>query len=137
MTIDRDRLVVGMQVVAADGQPVGALKQLRDADMLVDRSLRRDIFVPLSAISELSGQTLTLNVAADAIGDQGWEMPSPLPQEGEAAGEGEPASIVTGTGDPAERGAWSPAADDYDLDPADTVTGRDTERGVARPNDNG
>jgi hypothetical protein len=116
MTIDRARLVLGMQVVSADGQPIGTLKELRDADMLVDRRLRRDIYVPLSAISELSGQTVTLNVAADVIGDQHWDMPSPLPQEGEAAGEGEPASIVTGTGDPAERGAWSPAADDYDLD---------------------
>ena len=116
MSIDPTSLVIGMQVVAADGQPIGTLKELRDADMLVNRRLRRDIYVPLSALSEVSGQTVTLNVAADAIGDQDWDMPSPLPQEGEAAGEGEAASIVTGVGDPAERGAWSPAADDYDLD---------------------
>jgi hypothetical protein len=40
----------------------------------VDRSLARDVYVPLNACQISNGQ-IRLNVRADEVDNQGWEMP--------------------------------------------------------------
>jgi hypothetical protein len=104
---------------------------LRDADMLVDRRMQRDIYVPLALVQEAAGRTVVLARTSDEVSSLDLDKPSLIAERGEASGEGEPASIVTGTGDPAERGTWSAAADGYDLDPTENVTGGQTRPGIA------
>ena len=64
----------GMQVVGRDGEDVGEVKEVRASDFLVDRSLARDVFIPMSAC-QVSGGQIRLNVRADEVDNQGWEMP--------------------------------------------------------------
>lgn len=65
---------VGMEVIGRDGENVGEVKEVRSHDFLVDRSMARDIYVPFSACQVTSGQ-IRLNVRADEVDNQGWEMP--------------------------------------------------------------
>jgi len=128
--IERSQLTIGMDVVDLEGQRIGEVKEVRDADLLVDRRLQRDIYVPLTLVREASRRMVVLDRSTEALSKLDLDKPSPLDPHGEAAGEGEPASIVTGTGDPAERGTWSAMADNYDLDPTETLTGGQTRAGL-------
>lgn len=64
----------GMEVVGRDGENVGEVKEVRSNDFLVDRSMARDIYIPFSACQATGGQ-VRLNVRADEVDNQGWEMP--------------------------------------------------------------
>ncbi len=66
----------GMDVSSSDGTVLGVVKEIRASDFLLDRSGQRDLYVPLSAVAQVTGQQVVLNVAADDIGDQGWPNPS-------------------------------------------------------------
>jgi hypothetical protein len=134
MAVDTGLLTEGMTVVGPVGEEIGRVKQVRKVDFLMDLTMRRDVFVPFSAISEIGG-SVVLNVAGDAIGDQDWE---PAPLLGMPAASSDEADTlatnredrVVGTGDPAERGSWSPSADAYDLEPLDTTEGRQAIEGT-------
>jgi hypothetical protein len=134
MSIDTGRLTEGMTVVGPRGEEIGRVKDVRAADFLMDMSMRRDLFVPFSAISEIGG-SVTLNVRAEDIGDQDWE-PSPLLGVPAASSNESPSETpphedrVVGTGDPAERGTWSASSDSYDLDAIDTTEGRNAIEGA-------
>ena len=65
----------GMEVVGSDGERVGTVKEVRAEDLLVDRAMRRDLYVPLAAIREVTGQRVVLTVPADEADDQGWPNP--------------------------------------------------------------
>ena len=54
---------------------MGLVKAVRADDLLVDRTMRRDIYVPLAAIREVTGERVVLTVAADEADDQGWPNP--------------------------------------------------------------
>ena len=135
MSADVGRLTEGMTVVGRAGEAIGRVKEVRKADFLIDMSMRRDGFVPFSAISEVAGSVVVLNVAADEIGDQGWE-PAPLlgmPSESSDSPDTlatDREDRVVGTGDPAERGTWSASSDSYDLDALDTTEGRQAIEGT-------
>ena len=64
----------GMEVIGPDGRRIGKVKEVRQDDILVDREMARDIFVPHSAVS-MVGELVMLTVAADAVDTQGWEKP--------------------------------------------------------------
>jgi hypothetical protein len=64
-----------MQVIDAAGALVGQVKELRGPCVLVDRRLKRDLYVPLEAIVARDGETLTLNVTVDQIDELGWSKP--------------------------------------------------------------
>ncbi len=68
-------LRLGMDVVGKDGNMIGTVKQIRDNDVLVDRSMARDIFVPFSACTKIDNQ-IHLNVTADKVDNQGWQEPT-------------------------------------------------------------
>lgn len=130
MSTDVGRLTEGMTVVGQAGEQIGRVKEVRTADFLVDMSMRRDLFVPFSAISEIAG-SVVLNVRGDEIGDQGWE-PAPLlgmPAESDTLATDREDRVV-GTGDPAERGTWSASSDSYDLEALDTTEGRQATAGT-------
>jgi hypothetical protein len=64
----------GMEVIGRDGEHVGEVKEVRGNDFLVDRSMARDVYIPFSAC-DMSGGQIRLNVRADEVDNQGWEMP--------------------------------------------------------------
>ena len=67
----------GMDVIDLDGQAVGVVKRRRVLDFLVARPLKRDVYVPFSAIAGGNGRELRLSVASDSVGSSGWAR-SPL-----------------------------------------------------------
>jgi len=73
-TTDRDQIREGMDVVDSDGQRVGTVKEVRDNDFLVDRSMARDVFVPFDECT-VEDRQVRLNVMADQVENQGWEVP--------------------------------------------------------------
>jgi len=83
MSVDPRQIQVGMGVVGRDGEPVGTVKEVRAADVLVDRPLARDVYVPIEAIQAIVDATpsdsvdphLVLTIRADSVGDMGWPHP--------------------------------------------------------------
>ncbi len=65
----------GMEVYGANGGLVGRVKEVHDADIWVDRTLQRDIYVPLTAIQEVANGQVFLNVLTGHVGDMGWDRP--------------------------------------------------------------
>ena len=65
-----------MAVVGSDASQVGQVKDVRDADFLVDRPRQRDVYVPFDAIQETTGNRIMLNLPADRVDDMDWEKPS-------------------------------------------------------------
>ncbi len=134
MSADIGLLAEGLPVVATGGEELGSVKEIRTADFLLDMSMRRDLYVPFSAISEVGG-TVVLAVNAKDIGDQGWEPASLFGMPSETSDEADiqavdDEDIVVGTGDPAERGTWSASSDSYSLDAIDTTEGRQAIEGT-------
>ncbi len=71
----RRQVRIGMQVVGTDAGAVGRVKEVRDSDFLVDRSLKRDVSVPFEAIVGVVNEAIVVNVAADQVdraASQGW-----------------------------------------------------------------
>ena len=83
MSVDPQYILVGMDVVGSDGEGVGTVKEVRTTDILVDRPLARDVYVPLEAIQAIVDASAThavnphvlLTVRADSVGDMGWPHP--------------------------------------------------------------
>jgi uncharacterized protein (TIGR02271 family) len=65
----------GAEVIGSDGAAVGRVKEVRDADILVDRRGQRDLYVPFAAVAEATVGRLRLTVPAEAVDDQGWPNP--------------------------------------------------------------
>ena len=76
MAYDQLRCAPGMRVVGSDGDDVGRVKECRESDFLVDRSMQRDIYVPYSAVQDISDDTVALNIPADQVDEMGWAKPS-------------------------------------------------------------
>jgi hypothetical protein len=66
----------GLPVLGADEVHVGRLKQVRQADLLVDRALRRDVYVPFEAIADVRGEGIVLTIPADQVDSMNWSHPS-------------------------------------------------------------
>ncbi|MCM8748280.1 DUF2171 domain-containing protein [Thermomicrobiaceae bacterium CFH 74404] len=73
--IDQMRLRPGMEVLAADGDELGWVKDVRSTDFLLERSMQRDVYVPFDAIRDISSDRIVLNVASDQVDSMGWENP--------------------------------------------------------------
>jgi len=64
-----------MAVMGSDGDEVGKVKNVRTDDFLVDRRFERDVYVPFTAIKEVSGDRVVLTVETKETGKMGWENP--------------------------------------------------------------
>jgi hypothetical protein len=62
--VERTRVQVGMEVVGSDDRSVGQVKEVHDADFLLNRRLAPDITVPFSGISKIEGSKVVLNAPA-------------------------------------------------------------------------
>lgn len=78
--MNRQQIRPGMEVIGRDGGVVGEVKEVRSNNFLVDRSMARDVYIPFNACQMGSGQ-IRLNVRADEVDNQGWEMPDLLETE--------------------------------------------------------
>jgi hypothetical protein len=84
MNVDPQYILVGMDVVGRDGEDIGTVKEVRATDILVDRPLARDVYVPLEAIRAIIDATasdsvnphVVLTIRADSVGDMGWPHPA-------------------------------------------------------------
>jgi len=130
MSVEVDRIVEGMDVVGPAGEDIGRVRERRTHHFVLDRSLRRDLLVPFSAVREVGGRTVVLGVTATEVGAQGWETTHLLGEPGESDSRAPEEDRVVGTGDPQERGAWSPSSDSYSLEPLDTTEGRQAMEGT-------
>jgi hypothetical protein len=65
----------GMVVVSADNDEIGVVKEVRADDFLVDRFLKRDIYVPFSAVRTTEGGRVILTMTVGEIDDANWESP--------------------------------------------------------------
>ncbi|HLH21563.1 MAG TPA: BON domain-containing protein [Chloroflexota bacterium] len=65
-----------MQVVGSGMNHVGQVKEVHDNDFVAARSMARDLCVPFSAVREVRGDQVILNVPADHVDDQNWPSPS-------------------------------------------------------------
>jgi Uncharacterized protein conserved in bacteria (DUF2171) len=72
------------EVVGSDGDKVGELKRVRADDFLVDRSMRRDVYVPVNGVKELTDDNrIVLDIPADQVDEMDWPKPSILGSEPE------------------------------------------------------
>jgi hypothetical protein len=84
MSVDPRYILVGMDVVGRDGEGVGTVKEVRTSDILVDRPLARDVYVPLEAVQAIVDATasdsvdprVVLTIRADSVDDMGWPHPT-------------------------------------------------------------
>ncbi len=70
------QIFTGMEVDGSQGKFAGTVKEIRDNDFLLDRSMDRDVFVPFSAIQKIQDQKIFLNLPEDQVDDQGWQEPA-------------------------------------------------------------
>jgi osmotically-inducible protein OsmY len=72
---NRPTIREAMDVVGSDGVIVGQVKEARDTDFLVDRSMQRDVYVPLSAVQTIDGDRVLLNIPARDVDNQNCPTP--------------------------------------------------------------
>jgi hypothetical protein len=64
-------------VVGSDGEKVGDLKTVGDADFVVGRTLRSDLHVPVRHVREVTADhKIVLDVSADEAKEARWGGPS-------------------------------------------------------------
>ncbi len=68
----------GMEVIGKMGTHIGEVTEVRTNDFLVDRSMDRDVYIPFSACQTTDDGRVRLNVRAEDVDEQGWEMPELL-----------------------------------------------------------
>ena len=71
----REQVREEMEVVGADGRRVGFVKAIRRDDVLVDRPLHRDIYVPFDVVHEVTGERVLLSIPAAEVDRRGWPHP--------------------------------------------------------------
>jgi hypothetical protein len=89
----------GAEVVGSDGKKVGDLKEVGDADFLVERTLRRDLRLPVSRVREVTADNkIILDVPAGEAKGAGGK---------ESLGEAAPgAGSMSANPGKEEKGAW-------------------------------
>jgi hypothetical protein len=89
----------GAEVVGSDGERLGDLKEVGDADFLVGRTLRRDLRLPVSRVREVTSENeIVLDLSAAEAKELG---------EKETLGEAAPgAGSMAENPGKEERGTW-------------------------------
>ena len=63
----------GAEVVGSDGEKVGDLKTVGDADLVVGRTLRSDLHVPVARVREVTADNrIVLDVSAEEAKEARW-----------------------------------------------------------------
>ena len=69
------QLRTGMEVIGSDIVDVGRVKEVHADDFLVDRPLHRDIYVPHTAVRNVTNHRVVLAVPAVEVDRMGWRKP--------------------------------------------------------------
>jgi hypothetical protein len=72
MSTEHFQVSVGMEVLGAEKERVGQVKEVRASDFLVERPLQRDVYVPFAAIREVTGNQVVLTVTSDHVDALKW-----------------------------------------------------------------
>ncbi|HKC76233.1 MAG TPA: DUF2171 domain-containing protein [Chloroflexota bacterium] len=72
MSTEHFQVSVGMDVLGADQERVGQVKEVRASDFLVERPLQRDVYVPFAAIREVTGNQVVLTVTSEHVDALKW-----------------------------------------------------------------
>ena len=72
MATEHFQVSVGMDVLGADQERVGQVKEVRASDFLVERPLQRDVYVPFAAIRDVTGNQVVLTVTSDHVDALKW-----------------------------------------------------------------
>ena len=72
MSTEHFQVSAGMEVLGAEKERVGQVKEVRAADFLVERPLQRDVYVPFAAIREVTGNQVVLTVTSDHVDALKW-----------------------------------------------------------------
>lgn len=92
------------EVLGSDGEKVGKLKSVGDADFLVDRKLKRDLHLPVSHVEEITADDkVILDVPAERAEDLNLDVDS---------GQTDPASRFSDNPDDIKRGPWEVTKND-------------------------
>lgn len=62
----------GMDVVTVDEELLGKVKEQRPTDFLVDRSMKRDLYVPLGSVTAVESDRVLLGVTSAQMDDLDW-----------------------------------------------------------------
>lgn len=68
-------LLADTPVVSADLVEIGQVGELREADFRLRMLMRRDLFVPASAVERLADGRVYLTVTVSELDDVEWERP--------------------------------------------------------------
>ena len=71
----RLQLRTAKEVIGSNGDHAGRVKEVRDADFLVARRMRRDVYVPFSAVMHVAEDRVTLSIPVERADDMGWATP--------------------------------------------------------------
>ena len=85
MATEHFQVSVGMEVLGAETERVGQVKEVRASDFLVERPLQRDVYVPRAAIREVTGNQVVLTVSSDHVDAIKW--PHDEGRDASAAGD--------------------------------------------------
>ena len=72
MSTEHFQVSVGMEVLGAEQERVGQVKEVRASDFLVERPAQRDVYVPFAAIREVTGNQVVLTVTSDHVDALKW-----------------------------------------------------------------
>lgn len=70
----RQRVRAGMEVVDTNGNRVGQVKEVRDNEFLLDRTMARDIYIQFSALGKVDDR-IWLNIMESQIDQTDWPRP--------------------------------------------------------------
>jgi hypothetical protein len=96
------RIQKGWSVIGSNGRQIGTVAQVRDDQLVVEAGLlqKHDLYVPVSAVSQVGDDRVTVNATADEAEQLGWRYP---PEQGYArrqdlrpTGEGSDTTTLTG-----------------------------------------
>jgi hypothetical protein len=72
MSTEHFQVSAGMEVLGAEKERVGQVKEVRTSDFLVERSPQRDVYVPFAAIRDVTGNQVVLTVTSDHVDALKW-----------------------------------------------------------------
>ena len=75
MEVSHRHVREGMAVIASDARQIGRVKEVREADFLIDRPMQRDAYVPFSAVQAVTDDGVILNLSAAESDDADWPHP--------------------------------------------------------------
>jgi hypothetical protein len=74
-TVSHSHVRKGCDVYGIDVQWIGEVKDVRVNDVLVDRPLQRDVYVPFEAIQMIVDDWIILTIREEEVDDKGWPKP--------------------------------------------------------------